>query len=182
MEKIWKDIEGYEGWYKISNYGEIISLDRFVNNRWGGKILIKGKIIKPIKKDDGHLQVVLNKNGIKKRLHMHQLVAQAFIPNPNNYEVVHHIDHNPENNRIDNLVWMSREEHTKLHSKLRVENVKKVLSKTVYQYTLNKDLIAVFQSGRQAARDNGFDNTGITKCANGEYKQYNGYIWSYIPL
>ena len=100
MEKeIWKDIKDYEGIYQISNIGRIKSLDRYCNNR-----LIKGKILSP-HLAKGYLKINLYKNGKSKHFAIHSLVAEAFIPNPNNYPEVNHKDENKENNNVDNLEW-----------------------------------------------------------------------------
>jgi len=90
MEEIWKDVVGYEGYYKISNLGNV-------------KNLKTGKINIP--KSKGYQTVTLYKDGVKKITTIHRLVAKAFIPNPNNYDIVNHKDETKNNNRADNLEW-----------------------------------------------------------------------------
>ncbi len=93
MNKIWKDIIGYEGLYKVSNYGDVM------NSR--------GKLRK-LTKHFGYSRIGLSKNGISKDHPVHRLVAQAFIPNPNNYPQINHKDFNRSNNVVSNLEWCTR--------------------------------------------------------------------------
>lgn len=92
MEEIWKDIPGYEGIYVVSNFGRI-------------RNLVSGKFIKPSQKDDGYCRVCLSKNGCGKCINIHRLVAQVFIPNPDNLPQVNHKDEDKTNNVADNLEW-----------------------------------------------------------------------------
>jgi hypothetical protein len=109
MEK-WKDIKGYEGYYQVSNLGNVKSLDRVV---WNGKVFHKriGKILKP--KGDRYYELCLTKQGKLKKVYIHRLVAQAFIPNPNNKAEVNHMDGNKVNNHISNLEWCTSKENKK---------------------------------------------------------------------
>lgn len=92
MEEIWKDIKDYEGLYQVSSFGRVKS---FYTNR----------ILKGSEDSWGYLQVKLYKNGIKSNKKMHRLVAQSFIPNPENKPEVNHIDENKTNNKLSNLEW-----------------------------------------------------------------------------
>lgn len=104
MEEIWKPIKDYEGCYEASNLGRIRSLDRWVSNGKGIR-LAKGKVLHPTPKHHNYLTVLLSKDGVKKRRHVHRLVAQAFIPNPDDLPQINHKDENPINNCVDNLEW-----------------------------------------------------------------------------
>lgn len=115
MEEIWKDIEGYEGLYQVSNLGRIKSLGRTIE-----RIGQKGKSFKrtyPVKilkfgKDPkGYYRTSLALNGVNTTVKIHRIVAQAFIPNPNKLPQVNHIDGNKENNRVDNLEWCDNQEN-----------------------------------------------------------------------
>lgn len=109
MEEIWKDIDGYEGFYQVSNLGRVRSLDRLVTG-CGRKGLqkAKGQIMKLQARKAGHLDVLLKKNGVEERCWVHRLVANAFIPNPTSLPIVNHIDSNPKNNEISNLEWCTQ--------------------------------------------------------------------------
>ena len=103
MEEIWRPIEGYEGLYEISSYGRVKSLERYRSNN-GGIQLLKERIMNPLDYN-GYKNVLLWKNGSKKKEYVHRLVAKAFIPNPDNLKEVNHKDENPSNNMVENLEW-----------------------------------------------------------------------------
>ena len=98
--EIWKDIIGYEGLFQISNKGRIKRLASIGIYKKSEKILNTNYTDK-----FGYKRVSLLKNGTYNTFGIHRLVAQAFLPNPNNYPVVMHLDNNPSNNCVDNLKW-----------------------------------------------------------------------------
>lgn len=104
MIEIWKSIPGYEGYYEVSNYGRIRSVERECSGRWG-KRLVKRHILKQNIVHDGYKQVKFCINCVKSQPLLHRLVAMAFIPNPQNLPQVNHKDGNTENNRPENLEW-----------------------------------------------------------------------------
>ena len=96
----WKSIPGYEGLYEVSSYGRVKSLERYKSNN-GGIQLIKEKILKPHNTKKGYLTVQFSNKIFK----VHRLVAEAFIPNPDNLPMVNHKDEDKTNNNVDNLEW-----------------------------------------------------------------------------
>lgn len=122
MQEIWKDIKGYEGIYQVSNLGRVRSLDRIVNNR-----SYKGRIKVP-SNSKGYKRVGLLYKRNVNYYSIHRLVAQAFIPNPNNYEIVNHKDENRGNNRVDNLEWCDSKYNNSYHN----ANIKRLLSRINY--------------------------------------------------
>lgn len=114
LKEIWKDIKGYEGYYQISNLGRVKSLSRVIYNKFG-KVsnILEEKIMKPNKVFGGYLQISLRKNGIRKVFKIHRLVADYFIENPFNKREVNHIDRNVENNKVNNLEWVTPKENMK---------------------------------------------------------------------
>jgi len=110
-EEIWKDIEGYEGFFMVSNQGRVKSLDRVIEHPNHGLCLIKGKLRKLPINDKGYHKVGLNKDGKTKKFSVHRLVAQAFIPNPESKPQVNHIDGVKTNNNVSNLEWVTNYEN-----------------------------------------------------------------------
>ncbi len=109
MQEIWKPVKDFEELYKVSNLGNVISIGRYQYNfKTKEKEYIN--IQKNLKfiEDRGYLKLHLSKNGKRKIKYVHQLVAEAFIPNPNNYKEVNHKDSDPTNNKVDNLEWCDR--------------------------------------------------------------------------
>jgi hypothetical protein len=112
--EVWKDIDGFDGMYQVSNLGRVYSTRT-------------GKILKQIPRRHGYLSVWLygtekienGRNG--KAYSVHRLVAEAFIDNPNGKPIVHHRDLNRKNNNVSNLQWVTEAEHTALHNKIRAE-------------------------------------------------------------
>lgn len=103
---IWKDVEGFEGLYKVSSEGVLVSLPRCGT---------KGGVIKRFKTNRGYEIYTISKNGKPYHKSVHRLFAQHFIPNPKNKLYVNHIDGNPLNNTLDNLEWVTQSENV-LHA------------------------------------------------------------------
>lgn len=109
MKEIWKDIQGYEGLYQVSNFGRVKSLDRKLKNRWGdfirsGKVMVTNK-------SNRYFAINLFTNWQFKHCKIHKLVAAAFVPNPNNKPQINHIDGIKSNNHADNLEWVTQAEN-----------------------------------------------------------------------
>lgn len=120
MSEEWRAIDGFEGLYEVSNFGNVKALDRYILNN-GGMQHRKERILKPHTQKSGHLVVVLCKDGKTYPRTIHRLVADAFIPNPENKPVVDHIDTNPANNNVGNLRWVTVQENcmnplTRIHN------------------------------------------------------------------
>lgn len=114
MEEIWRDIKDYEGLYQVSNMGRVKSLGRWSNRQKNGvsfPYFIKEKILKNRKIKGGYYIVGLCKDKISKDYRVSRLVAEAFIPNPDNKLFVDHIDTNPLNNFSNNLRWVTQKEN-----------------------------------------------------------------------
>ena len=185
--EIWKDINGYEGLYQVSNEGRVKSLNYNHTKREG--------ILKPQKLKNDYLKVTLYKDTYKNQKLLHMLVAEAFIPNPLNKPTVNHINHNRQDNRVENLEWATypeqMDETTRENiSHSQINHPKK--SFVVYQYTLDGELVNVYPSTMECDRE-GFNASDIQKCCVGGYfsktrnkwiniTQYKGYKWSYEPL
>lgn len=102
---MWVDVVGYEGLYKINEYGEIVSIPHIRKNGVNGSYLNKGRIRKQIINPSGYPTLRLSKNGITKTEFVHVLVAKSFIENPFNLPYVNHKDENKLNSHVSNLEW-----------------------------------------------------------------------------
>lgn len=101
MDKvIWKPVVGYEGLYEVSNTGLIKSLNMYRNK--------EPHLMSLTRRTDGYLKVGLSRNNTTKQFAVHRLVAEAFIPNPDNLEMVNHKDEDITNNNVNNLEWCTR--------------------------------------------------------------------------
>ena len=134
MTEIWKPIKGYDGLYEVSNYGSIRSVDRITCN---GKKL-KSKVFST-KAKENYITCRLSKNGKVKSFRIHVLVAETFIPNPENKPCVNHIDGNKQNNRVENLEWVSYSENMKhAYKKGLVKNINRKLTKEDIDYIVTQ--------------------------------------------
>ena len=178
-EEIWKDIKGYEGRYLVSNRGRVKSLERIVIRKNGRKFSIKERILKPFTNHSGYLVVILSGgNGKNKTFLVHRLVCKAFHENPKSKPCVNHIDENKANNVVSNLEWCTYEENNNYGT--RTARIAKTQSKPVGQYTLDGELVKIWQSTSDVQRQLGFSQAHISKVARGKRKTAYGYVWKYV--
>ena len=165
----WKPIPGYEGLYEISNYGRVRSYKRSS----------KGKILSPCKDGSGYLFVILCKDGKTKLRRMHRLVAEAFIPNPNNFPQVNHMDECKENNYFGNLEWCSPAYNISYGTRTRRMAEKN--SKPVVQLDKKGNFISEFESLTEASKITDIVISSICCCCNHKpgYKLAGGFLWIY---
>ena len=132
MTEIWKNIEGYEGKYQVSNLGRVKSM------------IGQEKVLHPKKHRNGHLQIGLHKDKKRKTMYIHRLVAQAFITNPDNLPCVNHKDENPNNNNVDNLEWCTQKYNCNYGTRVdRIMETKKQQYKKIYKYSFNEYSIKI---------------------------------------
>lgn len=189
-EEIWKDIEGYKGLYQVSNFGRVKSLYR---EFWSGKgyhILNKypEKIMKTWIDRGGYEYVVLCKDSIAKKIKVHRLVAQAFIPNPDNKSQVDHINTIRYDNHVENLRWATKSENElnpitrkrRSTSKMGNNNPRnKVMKKVAQIEALTGNVIKVWDSAIDAAKSIGVDHSNIYRAIYGQLNTCRGYKWKY---
>lgn len=196
MEKeIWRDIAGYEGYYQVSNFGRVRSLDKMQNYN-GSVRLHKGKILKPNNDGRGYLIVDLSKNNKSVTRTIHRLVAIAFLDNPNNLPQVNHKDEDKENNFVfvnkdgsvdlnkSNLEWCTVSYNVNYGNAAIERGLKqrndRNKSKLTAMYTLDGNLIDIYPSAREASRLTGIPKTLIYKCCRGENKTAKGFVFKYF--
>ena len=138
----WKDIKGYEGIYQISSFGRVYSVK---NN-----IFISQSV-----RANGYMQISLHKDGKRKPVLVHRLVAEAFIPNPENKETVNHLDEDKTNNRVDNLEWATVKENCNYGT--HTERVVSHKRHPVYLLETN----TIYKSLAEAARQTGINVSTI---------------------
>ena len=112
-EEIWKDIKDFEGFYQVSNMGQVRSVDREYWNRSGSLVHRKGMLLAISYSREGYPVVQLSKDGKKYYSKVHRLVAEAFIPNPNNLPAVNHKNEIKHDNRVENLEWITIEDNSR---------------------------------------------------------------------
>lgn len=176
MEEQWKPIEGYEGIYEVSSIGRVRSLDRY--DRRG--IFRKSQIIKTKRHPEGYRSVSLWSDGKQTPLLVHRLVAQAFLPNPDNLPDVNHKDEDKTNNRADNLEWCTKEYNCNYGQ--HHEKQKAALAHWMHrvtQLTLDGQPVATYPSVSAAARAVGVTCKAIRLCISGKHKHCKGYQWRY---
>lgn len=167
--ELWASVKEYPN-YQVSHKGNIRSLNY---NRTG---VVKNMIPKPDKW--GYLICVLrNKNG-KKTLHIHRLISDVFIPNPNRLSQINHIDGDKNNNSINNLEWCSQS-YNMNHA---YKNFLNPRQKGVVQKNSNGNVLNVFRSAHEASRVTGINRGNISNCCIGNTSHAGGYIWEYATL
>lgn len=183
----WRDVQGYEDAYQVSSLGRARTKTRLVSCHKKHLRTIKGKMLKPIAKQTGYIQLGLSKNGKIECGLMHRLVAQAFIPNPENKPQVNHIDGNPANNHVSNLEWCTVSENG-LHAYRTLGVIAwhkgnlgadTPTAKPVIQMAMDGTVIKRWECASDAVREFGFDSGCISRVAHGLASRHKGYRWEY---
>lgn len=178
-KEIWKDVPGFDGMVQASNLGRIKS---FYGYEYG-------RILKQSYDNNGYGYYRVHIN--HRRYYPYRLIAEAFLPNPENKPEINHKDGNKLNNRVDNLEWVTRSENMKHAYKLGLqkpsEKQKQAVSKwnkehrikTVYQYNKEGNLLNCFKSQQEAAKALGLSEASISRILNGQRNSKRDYILTY---
>lgn len=177
-QEIWKDIPNYEGLYQVSNLGRVKSLPKKA-----GRSNRSEKILNPIN-SNGYFIVHLSHHNELNTMFTHRLVAQAFVPNPENKPCVNHIDGNKQNNRVDNLEWCTRSENDKHAYKLNLRTSPKYWkNKNGCKHPRSK-LVQCIETGEIYESINianeKFKTTHIGSCCRRERNITKGYHWRFV--
>lgn len=171
MKEVWKDIPNFEGLYQVSNLGNVKSFRK--STKYGSK---SEYILNPTINNGGYAQVTLYDNTKRTKLSVHRLVAELFIPNPNNYPQINHKDENKQNNRVDNLEWCTAA-YNNAYGTAKIRAIDK-MSKPIEQLTYDGKVIAIYRSARIASEILGIKKAAITVAICGNH-QCQGYYWRY---
>lgn len=186
-QEIWRDVVGYEGIYKVSNFGRVITLSRQI---WNGKgwYTSKERLIKPSVNYKGYEMVYLSKNGSDKMFFVHRLVATAFIANNNIQKntQVNHKDGNKRNNRTENLEWCDNS-YNQIHAyKMGLNHISPNSGKPNIPVAQidpkTNSVINTYASVSEASRATGIVARSILNCVHGYLKNgiSHGYVWRKI--
>ena len=179
--EVWRDVVGYDGYYQVSNRGNVRSVTR--KDSIGRKI--GGRILKPRYDRGGYLLINLCKNGKVRTKLIHRLVAERFIPNPESLPQINHIDEDKANNNVENLEWCTSKDN--INHGTRNERTRK----KIRAVNIKTGEVFTFNSVREA-RDKGYNQGGVSRACRGIYKNtngnlmggeghtYRGYRWYYI--
>lgn len=178
----WVDIEGYEKSYQINKNGQIRTLKNSPKRR-------KFDLLKPqINKKNGYVYQMLYKNGKQKLWRLHRLVAQTFIPNPNNYPQVNHKDGNKQNNCVENLEWCTQEQNMQHAFEMGLEKPSDKQKRAVAETNKAKrkavvlkheTITQVFESISKASEETGFSMTAISRYCHGVRQSDARYEWRF---
>ena len=186
MEEIWKNIEGYPN-YQVSNMGRIKRLSTGYYRR-------TEKILKPQLQNNGYLHIKLSQKDKTKCILVHRLVAQVFIPNPNNLPQVNHINEDKTDNRVENLEWCTQKYNINYGNGIskRVKTNKengtykkigeinsKIRSKSILQFSKDNSFIRRWDCIMDVQRELGYDNKQICSCLKNRQKTAKGVKWVY---
>ena len=190
MKEEWKTIPDWD-LYEISNLGRLRGKDRIVNNH-GGPYVRKSKLLKPAKDKYGYYTFCFNQNGKKKNIKIHRLVAECFIPNPENKPCVNHIDNNPSNNRVDNLELCTHQENTDwMITQGRFDRTPEWLDnlhksqESTYKAVKGTNIATgetLYFNKLNSVNEMGFQPSCVCNCCSNKngITQHHGYTWEYI--
>lgn len=179
--EIWKDVDGYGGFYEVSNIGRVRSKERITEIQPYCHITRKPKILKA-QFNGTYYRVVISVDGKSRQVLIHRLVAETFIPNPKGLPQVNHKDENGKNNHVNNLEWCTLQYNQSYGTKGKrhSEYMVKTAGRPVVQFSKQGERIASFRSIMEASKNTGIYYSAIREtCNKGKSKTAGGYVWRY---
>lgn len=184
----WRDVVGYEGLYAVSNLGRVVFLQRRVRKHKGYSNL-GCKLCKLMKTKNGYIQARFWGDNREKKKYVHRLVAEAFIPNPNNYPQIDHIDTDKTNNQVSNLRWATCSMNhlnpitRKRNSESKKGNLALIKKASIPIVRINPNDpndIKIYSSAKSAGEIEGFNWSHIGDVCRGERNKSQGFYWKYL--
>ena len=174
-KEIWKPIAGFKEHYVVSNYGRVKRLAHTYVDKLGRIESLKERVFKKHFYPNGYEYVCLRKGDKITTFCVHRLVALAFIPNPDNYQIVDHINTDIHDNRVENLRWVT----PKMNSRNPLTYARNFTShgKSVEKLDKDGNVLGSYVSISEAARRNGVSFSAVSKCINGYDKTSAGFYW-----
>ena len=177
--EVWKDIPGYEKLYQVSNIGRIKMLERNIVDSWGRKVHKKEHILKP-RTGNRYYMIALYKNRKREDLLIHRIVAETFIPNPENKPFINHKDENCFNNSVENLMWCTQKENMNWGTINERMSKNSKSKRKVNQYDMDGNYIKTWDCMTDFFKSKNMPfKTGIIECCKGNIKSSMGYKWKY---
>ena len=177
MEEIWKPVSGFDGYYEVSNLGNVKSIDRYIIDSRGRRRFFKGQVLKTRHSHNGYVLCNLKKDGNNYNVRVNRLVAKAFVENPENYDEVNHIDFNKDNNKATNLEWCSN----KYNINYTYKNDKSKSQKHVQKIDpITMEVLDEYISLAEAARINKGRYQNISRCCKHDGYTHLGYMWRFV--
>lgn len=171
--EVWKSHPYIVG-VEASTFGNVRTLNKMVSNG-RGTYPVKGRVLKQSENGHGYLHVGIQIDGKGTKKLIHRLVAQTFIPNPDNLPQVNHRDCNRKNNNVDNLEWCTASYNSKYREKFGISAKNNAPKSSVCAINLTTLEISRFRSHGEASRELGVFHSNITAVIKGRYKQTGGY-------
>jgi hypothetical protein len=189
--EIWKDINGYEGCYQVSNFGNVRSLERQLADKNGKLKTYKERLLMLQPNSRGYFRVNLKKQGIDHKVFVHRLVAMHFVDNPDGItnNIVNHIDNDYTNNSADNLEWTTlkgNSQHAKKQGRLKRDNHWRARQRAKHEANGRSVVGTNIKTGEMVrfvclndSRKAGFEPSCVCECCKNERRTHAGYTWRY---
>jgi len=181
MIETWEDVIGFEGYYQVSSLGRVKAIARLKKRISYGKqtdFKCKEKILFLAQDMHGYLRIRLMRDRYEERKKVHRLVAEAFIPNPENKPEVNHKNGRKDDNSVSNLEWVTRSENSIHALRTGLQSINRQIAVAQYDFLGNE--IKRFKSRAEAYRQTGINASGISGCIAGRLHSAGGFKWGNI--
>ena len=179
--EIWKPVMGYEGLYEVSNMARVRALDKISKHAYkynkDADVPVDRRLLKPNFMKRGYALVTFHKNGVRKQITLHRLVALHFCEGYAKGLVVNHKDENPRNCQASNLEWCTQEYNHNYGTAIQRSAESNWMP---VEQSLNGKVVAIYNSAKEAAEKTGYNYTSLCEWCRGAHKPKNPYSWRYL--